>query len=144
MFAPEIVVSVVVNAPLNAVWEEVARLDTHVEWMADAHSIDFLTEQRDGAGTRIEVETRFGPLRTKDVMEFVAWEPPHRMAVTHQGLFRGTGEFLLEAQGESTRFTWRERIQFPWYFAGPIGARLARPALASVWRRNLTRLQQRF
>ncbi len=141
---PDITISVQVPAPIEEVWEEAARLESHVEWMADAHSIDFLTEQRHGEGTRMEVETRFGPLRTKDVIEVVAWEPPQRIAVSHQGLFTGTGQFLLESHADGTRFTWEERLQFPWYLGGPVGARLARPFLAWVWRRNLRRFRARF
>ena len=141
---PDITVAIQVPAPVEEVWAEASRLEDHVEWMADAHSIDFLTEQRTGIGTQMEVETRVGPLRTKDVMEVVAWEPPNRIAVTHQGLFQGTGQFLLESHDAGTRFTWEERLRFPWYFGGPIGARVARPVLAWVWRRNLKRFAARF
>ena len=145
MRSPEVVVTVDVTAPVEEVWAEAARLESHVEWMADAHAIEFLTDQEHGVGTRMEVETRIGPLRTKDVMEFTVWAPPHRMAVRHQGLFQGTGEFLLErAAGGSTRFTWRERIEFPWYLGGPLGGWTARPILAAVWRRNLRRFAARF
>ena len=141
---PDITVAIQIAAPVETVWEETSRLEHHVEWMADAHSIVFLGEQRQGRGTRMEVETRVGPLRTKDVMEVVAWEPPHRIEVTHRGLFQGTGQFLLESHDGGTRFTWEERLRFPWHFGGPIGARVARPILARVWRRNLRRFAERF
>ncbi len=126
------------------VWQELADLESHVEWMADAERIDFLTNQRAGTGTRLEVETRFGPLRTSDVMEFTSWDPPDRMAVRHGGLFTGYGEFTLETiDGSATRVTWREQITFPWFLGGPVGAVLARPVFGWVWRRNLRRLRER-
>lgn len=138
-------VAVIVNAPIDRVWADAAMIERHVDWMADAHSIDFLTDQHEGTGTRISVETRFGPLRTTDVMEFTAWEPPQRMEVRHRGLFTGAGEFILEEINEhSTKFTWREDIRFPWFLGGPVGATAARPILTAVWRRNLNRFRARF
>ncbi len=138
-------VQVTVPAAAPTVWADVADVSRHVEWMADAHAIEFLTEQQSGVGTRMAVETRVGPLRTTDVMEFTAWEPPRRMAVRHAGLFTGTGEFLLEPIDDgSTRFTWRETIRFPWFLGSRLGAMAARPILTAVWRRNLKRFAERF
>ncbi len=142
---PEVVVYTQIPAPIESVWLEAAKVDEHVEWMADAHQLDFMSDQREGVGTKIEVETRFGPLRTTDEMEFVEWEPPHRMAVVHRGLFQGMGAFEFATAGPNdTSMTWRERIEFPWYFGGLIGAWVARPVLRWVWRRNLRRFRDRF
>ncbi len=140
-----IVVEQVIAAPIRAVWDDIARLETHTEWMADAERIRFLTDRRAGAGTRMEVLTRIGPFQTTDVMEFVAWEPPHRMAIRHEGLVTGTGEFVLsEIDEATTRFRWSERLTFPAYFGGALGARVGARILAAVWRRNLRRLASRF
>jgi carbon monoxide dehydrogenase subunit G len=140
-----VTVSIEVAAPLQRVWDELADLPSHVEWMADAETLTFLTNQHAGVGTRMEVGTRFGPLRTSDVMEFTAWDPPERMAVHHQGLFTGFGEFRLEpVDAERTRVVWREQITFPWFFGGPLGAWMARPVFGWVWRRNLRRLRDRL
>lgn len=138
-------VSLVIPLPVERVWEEASRLDRHVEWMADARSIDFLGSQRSGAGTRMRVETRFGPLHTSDIMIVTAWEPPRRIAVEHGGLFTGWGCFLLDPAGPgATRFTWEEQIRFPWFLGGRLGALAARPILSLVWRRNLKRLRARL
>ena len=127
------------------VWAEVERIEDHVEWMADAESITFLSDHRRGAGVRAEVATAFGPLRTTDVMEFTEWDPPRRMAVRHVGLFTGTGAFTLtEIDPGVTRFNWTETIEFPWFFGGRVGAWFARPVFRWVWRRNLKRLAARF
>jgi carbon monoxide dehydrogenase subunit G len=140
-----IIVSTEIPAPRERVWEDVARLDSHSQWMTDAHAIEFRTEHREGIGTVMDVETRIGPLRTHDLIEVVAWEPPARIAVRHTGLFTGSGEFLLESAGPAaTRFTWREDIRFPWYFGGPLGAWAAAPILRLVWKRNVRRLADRF
>jgi carbon monoxide dehydrogenase subunit G len=143
--ARPILVSMVIPAPLQAVWDEIALVERHVEWMADAVKMEFLSTQHRGVGTRMKVWTKVGPLRTADVMEFTAWEPPHRMAIAHKGLVQGIGEFRLEANGlTATRFSWREELRFPWYLGGPITAFFARPVLGWIWRRNLARLGARF
>lgn len=137
-------VTVDIPAPRSEVWADIADVASHVEWMADAEEIRFLTDQRSGVGTRMEVLTRVGPLRTTDVMEFTAWEAPERMAIRHQGLVTGEGEFLLEETPTGTRFVWTERLHFPWYAGGRITAAIAGPILAAIWRRNLKRLVRRF
>ena len=40
-----------------------------------------------------------------------------------------------------TRFTWTERLKFPWWMGGPLGALAAKPILQRVWLRNLTNLK---
>jgi hypothetical protein len=138
-----VVVAVDIPAPRDEVWAELASLEHHVEWMQDAHGIRFLGDRRRGVGTRMEVETRFGPLRTTDVMEFTAWDEPETMAVHHRGLFTGAGRFTLTEIPGGTRVLWSEQIDFPWFFLGPVGARAARPVFRFVWRRNLERLRDR-
>jgi hypothetical protein len=139
-----VTVSIHIPASREEVWADVANLADHVQWMADAHSIGFLTRRHNGVGTRMEVETRFGPLRTTDVMEITAWDEGERMAVVHQGLFTGRGEFTLAAEHGGTRFAWTEQVGFPWFLFGPLGAWVARPVFAWVWRRNLRKLRDRF
>lgn len=137
-------VSVSIPAPPDAVWADVERIEDHPEWMADAVGIDFSSSQRRGVGTRISVLTRVGPFRTTDEMEFTEWDPPRVMGVSHRGLFTGVGRFTLQPEGDGTRFTWTERIEFPWFLGGPLGALMARPILTRVWRGNLRRLRGRF
>lgn len=137
--------SITIRASVTVVWDDIAHLASHVEWMADAERIDFETESQSGVGTRMKVLTKVGPLSTTDVMEFTAWEPPTRMAIRHDGLVSGTGEFVLTPAGDTaTLFTWREELEFPIWFAGPIGAFFAKPILQAIWRRNLKRLAARF
>lgn len=139
-----VTVAVLIDAPLQKVWDAAADLASHVEWMADAERIDFLTPQRSGLGTRMEVFTRIGPLTTTDIMEITGWDPPHRIAVRHQGLVTGEGEFRLETVAGGVFFTWSETLRFPLRLGGPIGAALSQPVFRWIWRRNLLRLQQRL
>jgi len=133
-----------IDASPDIVWADIERLETHVEWMADAAAIEFGDDRRRGVGTTMRVLTTVGPLRTVDIIRVVGWDPPRSIAVTHEGLVTGKGEFILEPTPTGTRFVWAEDLSMPWYFGGPVGAALARPVLAAVWRRNLQRLAARF
>ncbi len=95
----QITVSIEIEAPPERVWAEVADLASHAEWMADAESIVFLTDQRSGSGTRLRVSTRVGPIRTGDVMEIVEWVEHQTIGVRHEGLVGGRGRFSPECGG---------------------------------------------
>lgn len=128
----------VVDAPLERVWEHLARLDEHVTWMRDAKEISFADERRAGVGTVFTCVTQVGPLRTRDVMTVTHWREGIEIGVEHRGAVRGSGAFLLRAlSAESTEVIWREELVFPWWFAGPLGEYLARPIFRWLWRSNL-------
>ena len=139
-------VETTIAASPEAVWAHLEDLASHVEWMADAVAIDFLTPQRHGAGVRFACRTRVGPLSTTDLMEITEWSPPSRMGVRHTGAVSGEGRFELTAEGPaggSTRMVWLEVLRLPWWLGGPLGALPARPVLRRVWRGNLARLKSR-
>jgi Polyketide cyclase / dehydrase and lipid transport len=124
------------------VWSVIEPIERHVDWMADAESISFTSSQTRGVGTTFDCVTRIGPFRTVDRMEVTAWDPPRRLAIEHHGLFTGAGRFSLRRTRDGgTRFTWTERITFPWWLGGPVGALCAKPVLHMVWRGNLRRLR---
>ena len=67
------------------------------------------------------------------------------MGVRHTGIVTGEGVFTLRPRrGGQTRFTWSERLHFPWWMGGPVGAWLSVPVLTAVWRRSLRNLAARF
>jgi carbon monoxide dehydrogenase subunit G len=133
-----------IAATPETVWADLSRLQTHVEWMADAEHLEFLTDSHQGVGARFRVATRIGPFRTSDVMTVTVWEPARDMAVTHDGLFSGSGRFVLEPVPGGTRLLWHETIRFPWFLGGGAGALVARPVLTAIWRGNLRRFAARF
>lgn len=139
-----VAVSVLIDAPVERVWRELADLAAHAEWMADAGSIEFVGDSRRGVGTVMRVATRVGPLRTTDVMEVVEWRERESIGVVHRGLVTGSGRFQLTLLPGGTRLEWSERLSFPWWLGGTITARAARPILRSIWRRNLTGLKRRI
>jgi hypothetical protein len=75
-------------------------------------------------------------------MEVTEWDHRRRIGVRHTGVVTGQGVFELEeVDPANTRFTWRERLTFPWYLGGPLTAWLAWPVLRAVWKRNLKGLK---
>ncbi|MEQ1788578.1 MAG: SRPBCC family protein, partial [Acidimicrobiales bacterium] len=138
-------VSTVLDAPPAAVWADLEDIGSHVEWMADAEAIRFVTDQTAGVGTTFECDTKVGPFRLTDVMEITEWVPGKTMGVRHTGVVTGTGRFTLKkARGGRTAFQWKERLVYPLWLGGPVGAFLSKPVLRWVWRRNLARLSARF
>jgi len=140
-----VVVSTVIERSPAEVWADVRNIDSHVTWMHDAVEIRFLSEHREGPGTRFECDTKVGPFALIDVMEITAWEDEARMGVRHVGLVEGTGEFTLrQITPGRTEFRWEEDLSFPWFMGGPVGAFVARPVLRFIWKRNLARLKARI
>ena len=131
-----------IGAPVERVWRTVEDISTHTEWMADAESITFVSEQRSGVGTQFDCLTRVGPLSTVDRMRITEWEPEAVMGIEHHGLVTGSGRFTLRASGAGlTEFCWDEDLHFPIWMGGAIGERGSRPVLLRIWRANLARLR---
>jgi uncharacterized protein YndB with AHSA1/START domain len=136
-------VGVMIDEPPEVVWRTVEQIEHHVDWMADAVSITFTSAARRGVGTRFDCVTRIGPFRTNDHMTIIQWTPRRAIGIEHRGVVTGWGRFALaRRRGNRTRFTWTERLRFPWWMGGRIGAFAAKPILRAVWRRNLTALKR--
>jgi len=136
-------VSTTIDAPPRRVWAAVEDISTHVDWMHDAVAIRFVSGRRRGVGTVFDCDTRVGPFRLTDRMTITSWKAAREMGVVHEGLVTGTGRFTLRRRrGGRTRFTWRERLVFPWYFGGPVGAVVVAPVLRLIWRRSLRDLKR--
>ena len=131
-----------IGASVERVWRTVEDISTHTDWMADAESITFVSEQRSGVGTEFDCLTRVGPLSTVDRMRITEWEPEAVMGIEHRGLVTGSGRFTLRASGAGlTEFCWDEDLHFPIWMGGAIGERGGRPVLMRIWRANLARLR---
>jgi uncharacterized protein YndB with AHSA1/START domain len=137
-----ITVETVIERSIEHVWAALEQIESHTDWMADAESITFLTDQRSGVGTTFECLTKVGPISLTDVMEITAWEPQRRMGVRHDGIVTGWGEFTLTALGEHrTLFSWAEDLTFPLWLGGPVGEFFGRFVLRAIWKGNLRRLK---
>lgn len=135
-------VSTVIDAPPAQVWDHVRDIASHVRWMHDAEAIRFTSARRSGVGTTFDCDTRVGPFRLTDRMEVTEWRPRRAMGVRHVGVVTGTGVFTLRPVGRGrTRFTWRERLRFPWWMGGELGAVVGGEVLRVIWKRNLRNLK---
>jgi hypothetical protein len=133
-----------IGVPPDAVWDAMADIETHIEWMADAVAITFRTDQRTGIGTEFECLTRVGPFTTTDVMTVTEWRPGVVMGIEHRGVVTGRGRFTLHAlPGELTELCWDEELHYPWWMGGPAGERASRPIFCRLWRANLARLREK-
>jgi hypothetical protein len=132
-----------IEASPETTWSAIEDITSHVVWMADAESITFTSAQHSGVGTAFDCRTRVGPIRLVDAMSITQWVPGESMGVEHRGVVRGSGVFTLRRMGDRrTRFSWEERLTFPWWLGGPLGEVFGRPVLTRIWRGNLTRLKR--
>ena len=140
-----ITVSIELAASPARVWEIVEPIERHVDWMADAVAIRFAGTQTRDVGTKFDCDTKVGPIRLTDHMEITEWVPEHSMGVKHVGIVTGTGVFTLDPldNGRRTKFTWSEKLDFPWWLGGPIGEVIGgQLVMKAIWRRNLKKLRQ--
>ena len=140
---PRIKIEVRIRAPLQLVWEMVADIRTHTEWMVDAESITVTSDCSSGVGTTFDCVTKIGPFRTIDHMEITEWIEERVMGVAHRGLVTGSGRFTLQEAGPSdTNFSWEETLTFPWWIGGRLTSIGSTPVLKAIWRGNLRRLSR--
>jgi hypothetical protein len=131
-------VSTIIDASPDEVWEEVRHIDRHTDWMADAAEIRFTSTTRAGVGTTFDCLTKVGPLRLTDKMEITEWREGKVMGVRHVGLVTGTGRFTItKAKRGRARFSWEERLRFPWWMGGPVGGVVGGRIMKRIWVRNL-------
>ena len=127
-----------IHAPIETVWDALADIESHVEWMADARAIHFTSPTTEGVGTAFDCDTKVGPLRLLDRMEVTEWVPEHVMAVRHVGLVTGEGRFTLFAARNCTVLSWEEQLRFPWWIPSIPAAFVLR----AIWRGNLPRFER--
>ena len=138
-----IAVEHLVDEPIDVVWDDLADLGSHAEWMTEAGSIEIVSDRGTGVGTVLRVPTHVGPLSTEDWIVVTSWEDGTEIGVVHIGLVTGTGRFVLESEGTATRIIWDEEFTLPLVFGGPIGEIVAAPILKALWRGNLRRFGRR-
>lgn len=123
-------VSVLVQAPVQAVWEATTDWERQSQWMLGT-KVRGTANGGQGVGGGIEAWTGVGPLGFLDTMVITAWEPPHRCLVEHTGkLMKGTGAFEVAGNPDgSSTLTWVEDLELPLGAVGRFGWLLARPVI---------------
>lgn len=139
----ELVVTQVVEAPAQQVWEVLTDWSVHHEWMLFTRA-----EGGRAEGASVEAFTGIGKLGFRDTMTITVWEPPQRAVVRHTGrVVRGSGAFEVQPLGEHrSRVVWSEWVQLPFGILGRLGwplARLVVSAGVAVSLRRLARYVER-
>ncbi len=128
-------VDAVLPAPVDRAWAVLLDWERQAEWMKDADSVRVISERRTGVGVRVAVRTRlFNVPMFTEVLEVVAWDPPHRLLMAHGGLVRGTGEWRIDPDPGGSRFTWTESIALAVPIVGDVAARLYAPFMRHLMR----------
>ena len=106
--------SLVINAPIQKVWDALADWESQSEWMLQT-TVEVTSEIRSGVGTSIAAFTGIGKFGVMDYMTVTAWNPPTVCDVVHTGkIIKGTGRFELTAiTPNTTRFDWSEEVLAP-------------------------------
>ncbi len=114
MRSNHIAMSLMIDAPIEKVWEALADWESQGDWMLQT-TVEVTSDIREGVGTSIAAFTGVGKLGIMDHMTVTSWNPPHVCDVVHTGkIIKGTGRFELTAlSAQSTRFDWSEEILVP-------------------------------
>ena len=138
--AATLVLTVDVDAPVEATWRGATDWDGQGEWMLGTR-VRGTDQDGQGVGGGIEAFTGVGPLGFLDTMRIEVWDPPRRCHVVHTGrVVRGTGTFDVEPRGDGgSRFVWREDLELPLGVLGRLGWPLVRPVFAFGVRLSLRR-----
>jgi uncharacterized protein YndB with AHSA1/START domain len=132
---------VVIDAPIDRVWWELADIEGQTRWMTEMTSVRLLDPPPVRVGTRGEATVRIAGITVTDPVTVMAFEPPTRFEVRHEGAFTGTGTITLErgADGSTTIARWDETLVAP--FLPHLWAVLASPVLGAIFQADLERFR---
>ncbi len=128
---------VVVDAPIETTWSILADVRLQVEWMSEMTDLRVTTTGATGVGTRGEATVRIVGISVTDPVEVTEYQPPHRYAIRHEGLFKGGGVITLEAgAGNATTIVrWDETLVPP--LLPELGALVQAPILRAIFQADL-------
>jgi uncharacterized membrane protein len=135
--------SIEIGAPIERVWIRLADVERQPEWMHDLKWVHLTTPGPVRVGTRAEALVRILGIGVEDPIEITEFLAPHDYAIRHDGYFRGTGVFRLEAlDDDRTRVTWDETL-IPPILPNLLGL-IQAPLLGRVFQADLERLRDQL
>jgi uncharacterized protein YndB with AHSA1/START domain len=131
-----------VNASIEETWAIVADIQLQLAWMVEMREVRITTPGPTGVGTKGEATVRIAGISVTDPVEVVEFQPPHRYAIRHAGLFTGGGLITLEASadGQTTTVRWEETLIPP--ILPELGALVQAPILRQIFQGDLARLKR--
>ena len=132
---------VVIDAPIQRVWEAIADIEGQPRWMHEMKSVRLLTPGPVGVGTVGEAEVRILGIGVTDAVTITEFSPPTRFAIRHDGRFSGRGVITLQpgADGTTTIVRWDETLVPP--VLPHLGALVQMPVLGAIFQADLRRLK---
>ena len=139
---PSMDMVVVIDAPIEAVWAVVSDIPRQPEWMHEMKEVRIETPGPTRAGTRGNATVRIFGISVSDPVEVTEFEPPHRFAIAHEGLFTGGGVITLEpnADRSATTVRWQETLVPP--VLPDLVAALQAPVLREIFQADLLHLKE--
>jgi uncharacterized protein YndB with AHSA1/START domain len=113
--------SVDIEAPPERVWEFLVEPDKARAWFHALESYRW-TSERSGEGSTFHWQERSGGRRYEIDFETTEWDPPHvfGFSMVRGDFFKSYDErWEIEATDTGSRFTFNDRIEFPY---GPLGS----------------------
>ncbi len=87
---------IVIDAPIERVWAELADVAGQPRWMHEIKAIR-VPDGPIAVGMTCEADVRMFGITVTDPVTITTFEPPHRYAISHDGTFKGSGTITLEA-----------------------------------------------
>ena len=133
---------IVIDAPIERVWAEIADLEGQPRWMHEMKSVRLTTPGPVGVGSVGESDIRILGVSVSDPVTVTEFDPPHRFGMRHDGAFKGSGLITLESGADATTTIVRwEEVLIP-----PVLTHLAAlaltPTLAGIFQADLVRLKE--
>lgn len=138
---PPIVSVVVIDAPIERVWSELADIEGQPRWMHDMKSVRLTTPPPVGVGTRGVSTVRVFGIAVTDPVTVTEFQAPTRFALRHEGTVSGSGVITLErgADGSTTIVRWEERLIAP--LLPNLGALVFERVFGPIFQADLFRLR---
>jgi carbon monoxide dehydrogenase subunit G len=131
-----------IDAPVERVWELLCDWEGSEAWMVDATTVEVLTPQREGVGTRVRAVTIVAGVPLTDEMLVTRWEPQRLIEVRHlRAPIKGVAWFELSPDGRATRFEWGEELDPPLGPLGELGGLIVRKPIERMLRRSAAKLR---
>jgi uncharacterized membrane protein len=132
---------VVIDAPIERVWSELADIEGQPRWMHDMKSVRLTTPPPVGVGTSGVSTVRVFGIAVTDPVTITEFEPPTRFALRHEGTVGGSGVVTLErgVDGTTTIVRWDERLIAPVF--PHLGAAVFERVFGPIFQADLVRLR---
>jgi hypothetical protein len=138
---PVMKMAIMIDAPIDEVWDVVSDIERQPLWMAEMKSIRLRSPGPVGVGTRGEADVRIFLVGAVDPVEVDIYDPPTRFGIRHVGTFTGEGRITLEQIDRSrTLVRWDEHLVPPIF--PHLGQLLQKPIMGAIFQADLERLRE--